>query len=76
MECVSDLRMLSTLAFLIIVFFWSVLTLQTIHSRIVQLVRQIPYVREDTQFLINFLEEEQYKFYNVMDGPMGPYSTL
>lgn len=40
------------------------------------LVRQIPYVREDTKFLIDFIEEERYQHYAIMDGPMGPYSTL
>ncbi|KAF9189951.1 hypothetical protein BGZ51_008699 [Haplosporangium sp. Z 767] len=38
--------------------------------------RQIPYVRNDTQFLINFIEDEMYKQYGVLNGPMGPYSTL
>ncbi|KAF9098632.1 hypothetical protein BGX29_010937 [Mortierella sp. GBA35] len=37
---------------------------------------QIPYVRNDTQYLVEFIEEEQYKYYPVLDGPMGPYSTL
>ncbi|KAF8922947.1 hypothetical protein BGZ58_003553, partial [Dissophora ornata] len=36
--------------------------------------RQIPYVRNDTQFLITFIEEEQYQYYPIMDGPMSPYS--
>ncbi|KAG0307333.1 hypothetical protein BGZ98_000508 [Dissophora globulifera] len=38
--------------------------------------RQIPYVRNDTQFLINFIEEEQYQYYPIMNGIMSPYSTL
>ncbi|KAG0196389.1 hypothetical protein BGX28_010213 [Mortierella sp. GBA30] len=38
--------------------------------------RQIPYVRNDTQYLINFIEEEQYQYYPVLDGPMSPYSTM
>ncbi|ORZ11304.1 hypothetical protein BCR41DRAFT_372136 [Lobosporangium transversale] len=38
--------------------------------------RHIPYVRNDTQYLITFIEEEKYKFYSVLDGPMGPYSTI
>ncbi|KAF9908414.1 hypothetical protein EC991_009869 [Linnemannia zychae] len=38
--------------------------------------RQIPYVRNNTEFLVEFIEEEKYKFYPIMDGPMGPYSTL
>ncbi|KAG0351103.1 hypothetical protein BGZ54_003411, partial [Gamsiella multidivaricata] len=38
--------------------------------------RQIPYVRNDTQYLINFIEEEQYQFYPIMDGPMSPYSKM
>ncbi|KAF9954023.1 hypothetical protein BGZ72_004969 [Mortierella alpina] len=38
--------------------------------------RQIPYERNNTQFLINFIEEEQYQYYPIMDGPMSPYSTL
>ncbi|KAF9277672.1 hypothetical protein BGZ68_009087 [Mortierella alpina] len=38
--------------------------------------RQIPYNRNDTQFLINFIEEEQYQYYPIMDGPLSPYSTL
>ncbi|CAO3564653.1 unnamed protein product [Mortierella alpina] len=38
--------------------------------------RQIPYERNNTQFLINFIEEEQYQYYPIMDGLMGPYSTL
>ncbi|KAF9980118.1 hypothetical protein BGZ75_008808 [Mortierella antarctica] len=38
--------------------------------------RQIPYERNNTQFLINFIEEEQYQYYPIMDGLMSPYSTL
>ncbi|KAF9124418.1 hypothetical protein BGW39_008224 [Mortierella sp. 14UC] len=38
--------------------------------------RQVPYVRNNTEFLVEFIEEEKYKFYPVMDGPMGPYSLL
>ncbi|KAI8595119.1 hypothetical protein EDD21DRAFT_392021 [Dissophora ornata] len=38
--------------------------------------RQIPYVRNDTQFLITFIEEEQYQYYPIMDGPMSPYSKM
>ncbi|KAF9576516.1 hypothetical protein EC968_007994 [Mortierella alpina] len=38
--------------------------------------RQIPYERNNTQFLINFIEEEQYQYYPIMDGPLSPYSTL
>ncbi|KAG0247147.1 hypothetical protein BG011_001940 [Mortierella polycephala] len=38
--------------------------------------RQIPYVRNDTQFLIDFIEEEMYQQFNILDGPMGPYSIL
>lgn len=39
-------------------------------------VRQIPYNRNETQFLIDFIEEEQYKNYPIMSGPMSPTSTL
>ncbi|KAF9385308.1 hypothetical protein CPB97_004937 [Podila verticillata] len=38
--------------------------------------RQIPYNRNETQFLIDFIEEEQYKNYPIMSGPMSPTSTL
>ncbi|KAF9939228.1 hypothetical protein BGZ65_011238, partial [Modicella reniformis] len=38
--------------------------------------RQIPYVRNDTQYLVNFIEEEHYQYYPIMNGPMSPYSTL
>ncbi|KAF9145177.1 hypothetical protein BG015_011984 [Linnemannia schmuckeri] len=38
--------------------------------------RQIPYVRNNTEFLVEFIEEEKYKLYPVLDGPMGPYSML
>ncbi|KAF8942063.1 hypothetical protein BGZ47_006924 [Haplosporangium gracile] len=38
--------------------------------------RQIPYVRNNTEFLVEFIEEEKYKHYPVLDGPMGPYSML
>ncbi|KAH7048696.1 hypothetical protein BKA57DRAFT_462104 [Linnemannia elongata] len=38
--------------------------------------RQIPYVRNNTEFLVEFIEEERYKLYPVLDGPMGPYSML
>ncbi|KAI1319093.1 hypothetical protein EDD11_004982 [Mortierella claussenii] len=38
--------------------------------------RQIPYVRNNTQYLVEFIEEEKYKYYPIMDGPMSPYSTL
>ncbi|KAF9118275.1 hypothetical protein BGX30_004688 [Mortierella sp. GBA39] len=38
--------------------------------------RQIPYVRNNTEFLVEFIEEEKYKYYPVLDGPMGPYSWL
>ncbi|KAF9582453.1 hypothetical protein BGW38_000189 [Lunasporangiospora selenospora] len=38
--------------------------------------RQIPYIRNDTQFLVNFIEEEEYQYYPIMGGLMGPYSTI
>ncbi|GJJ76572.1 hypothetical protein EMPS_08931 [Entomortierella parvispora] len=38
--------------------------------------RQIPYQRNDTQFLVEFIEEEKYKMYPILDGPMSPYSKL
>ncbi|KAK3845282.1 MAG: hypothetical protein J3R72DRAFT_436400 [Linnemannia gamsii] len=38
--------------------------------------RQVPYVRNNTEFLVEFIEEEKYKYYPIMDGPMGPYSLL
>ncbi|KAG0324967.1 hypothetical protein BG004_003327 [Podila humilis] len=38
--------------------------------------RQIPYNRNDTQFLIDFIEEEQYKLYPIMSGPMSPTSIV
>ncbi|KAF9935266.1 hypothetical protein FBU30_004841 [Linnemannia zychae] len=38
--------------------------------------RQVPYVRNNTEFLIEYIEEEKYKYYPIMDGPMGPYSML
>ncbi|KAF9419833.1 hypothetical protein BGZ94_009304 [Podila epigama] len=38
--------------------------------------RQIPYVRNDTQFLVDFIEEEKYQDYATMSGPMSPTSTL
>ncbi|KAG0276092.1 hypothetical protein BGZ96_003463 [Linnemannia gamsii] len=38
--------------------------------------RQVPFLRNNTEFLVEFIEEEKYKFYPVLDGPMGPYSML
>ncbi|KAF9434037.1 hypothetical protein BGZ76_008665 [Entomortierella beljakovae] len=38
--------------------------------------RQIPYVRNDTQFLVEFIEDERYKNYAIISGVMSPYSTI
>ncbi|KAG0003199.1 hypothetical protein BGZ80_011368 [Entomortierella chlamydospora] len=38
--------------------------------------RHIPYQRNDTQFLIDFIEDERYQYYPVLSGPLNPYSTL
>ncbi|KAG0051657.1 hypothetical protein BGZ83_003487 [Gryganskiella cystojenkinii] len=38
--------------------------------------RQIPYQRNDTQFLVDFIEEEKYQMYPIMSGPMSPYSSM
>ncbi|KAF9111376.1 hypothetical protein BGX27_005015 [Mortierella sp. AM989] len=38
--------------------------------------RHIPYERNNTQFIVDFIEEEKYQYYPVLSGPMSPYSYL
>ncbi|KAF9204839.1 hypothetical protein BGZ49_004794 [Haplosporangium sp. Z 27] len=38
--------------------------------------RHIPYERNNTQFLVDFIEEEKYQYYPILNGPLSPYSTI